>query len=97
MTTTRFLAFLAVLATFAVGFCSGAMASVEWKVRLEGTIIRADEHMIRLRTSQNEVVEVVRHSVPPGFDLRPGKIIRWIAPEFKQRKPSGNTGPKYPN
>ena len=68
---------------------SPAQASVEWKVKLEGTVIAANSKVIQIRTPQNEVINLVRHSVPEGFDLRPGKTIRWIAPEFKERKPSG--------
>ena len=84
------------LLAFGVTLMNPAQASVEWKIKLEGTVIGANSQMIQIRTPQNEIINVVRHSVPEGFDLTPGKTIRWIAPEFKERKPSGETSsPKY--
>jgi hypothetical protein len=68
-----------------------AQASVEWKVKLEGTVIAANSRVIQIRTPQNQILNLVRHSVPEGFDLTPGKTIRWIAPEIKVRQPSGET------
>jgi hypothetical protein len=86
---TRITATLAFLAC-ALSLPLAAQASVEWKVKLEGRVISADSRMIRIRTPQNQIIDVVRHSVPDGFDLTPGKMIRWIAPEFKERKPSSS-------
>jgi len=72
-----------------------AEASIEWKLKLEGRVITSDSKMIRIRTPENKVIDIVRHSVPEGFDLRPGSLIRWIAPEYKERKPSSSS-PKPP-
>jgi hypothetical protein len=74
-----------------------AQASVEWKVKLEGQVIAADSQRIRIRTPNNEIIDLVRHSVPEGFDLRPGSHIRWIAPEFKERKPSSQPAVSDPS
>jgi hypothetical protein len=68
---------------------SEVRAAVEWKVRLEGRILSANARTIRIRTASSQIVELGRHTVPRDFDLSPGKLIRWIAPEIKERKPSG--------